>query len=182
MAMRPPALSAIPAIVLTILVWTAGSLTTKIMCSQKLAPLRTAVLFEEARKSVVALLLVALRNDAGLLHYAKETVATWSGTELRRDAGSVNRGFLDWLDRRRDPARPFFVFLNYCDAHTPYKLPLQATPRFSRRPQTPAELGAIYDDWTLIDKSQLAPYYLRLGRDSYDNCLAYLDEMLGQLV
>jgi arylsulfatase A-like enzyme len=148
---------------------------------EKLAPLRTAVLFEEVRKAVVALLLVGLRNDAGLLHYAKETVATWSGTELRRNAGSVNRGFLDWLDRRRGPPRPFFVFLNYCDAHTPYKLPLPVTPRFSRRPQTPDELGAIYDDWTFIDKLQLAPYYLTLGRDSYDNCLAYLDEMLGQL-
>ena len=39
----------------------------------------------------------------------------------------------------------------------------------------------IYDDWTTIDKSLLAPYYLKLARDSYDNCLAYLDEMLGQL-
>jgi arylsulfatase A-like enzyme len=148
---------------------------------EKLAPLRTAALFEELRKTVVALLFMGLRSDAGLLHSAKETVATWSGSELRRDAGSVSRGFLNWLDHRSDPSRPFFVFLNYCDAHTPYKLPVHVTPRFSRSPQTPAELGAIYDDWSFIDKLQLAPYYLRLGRDSYDNCLAYLDEMLGQL-
>ena len=35
----------------------------------------------------------------------------------------VSREFLDWLTRRRQPERPFFAFLNYYDAHTPYQLP-----------------------------------------------------------
>ena len=148
---------------------------------EKLSPLRMAVIFEEVRTTAVALFLLALHNDAASLHYAKQTVATWFGTELRRDARSVNQGFLDWLDHRRDHPRPFFAFLNYCDAHTPYKLPPDAAPRFSRKPQSPDELAVIYDDWTLIDKLRLPPYFLKLGRDSYDNCLAYLDETLGRL-
>ena len=35
--------------------------------------------------------------------------------------------------------------------------------------------------WTTVDKIRLAPHYRLLVRDSYDNCLAYLDERLGEL-
>ena len=48
----------------------------------------------------------------------------------RKDAHVVNREFLDWLSRRRDPRRPFFAFLNYVDAHSPYLLPSSASHRF----------------------------------------------------
>ena len=41
----------------------------------------------------------------------------------RKEAAVVNREFLDWLSRRRQPERPFFAFLNYFDAHSPYELP-----------------------------------------------------------
>ena len=40
----------------------------------------------------------------------------------RKGAATVNREFLGWLSRRTEPARPFFAFLNYSDAHTPYEL------------------------------------------------------------
>ena len=105
----------------------------------------------------------------------------WFRFGERRDAGSINRGFLDWLARRHDPRRPFFVFLNYLDAHAPYELPAGAPHRFGRKPQTRDELRVIYDDWTFLDKLELPRHYLTLARDSYDNCLAYLDERLGEL-
>jgi arylsulfatase A-like enzyme len=149
---------------------------------EKLGFLRTAAIVERARKTAVIFIPWFFGRDPGWLHSAKETLATWSGYAYRRDAGSVNRGFLTWLDRRHDRQRPFFAFVNYFDAHAPYKLPSAATPRFSRTPQSIDEIQFIYDDWTSIDKLKLAPYFLKLARDSYDNCLAYLDEMLGQLV
>ena len=40
----------------------------------------------------------------------------------------------------------------------------------------------MYDDWVAFDRLKLSPYYLTLARDSYDNCLAYLDETLGRLM
>ena len=40
-----------------------------------------------------------------------------------KDAAAVDRAFLDWLSWQRDAARPFFAFLNYNDAHTPYEVP-----------------------------------------------------------
>ena len=74
------------------------------------------------------------------------------------------------------------MFLNYLDAHVPYKLPPGATYRFGKKPQTREEIRVVYDDWSKIDKLQLQPQYRTLGLDSYDNCLAYLDERLGQLL
>jgi arylsulfatase A-like enzyme len=147
----------------------------------KLAYLRTAAVVERTRKTAHYLLPLLFRNDPGGLHSAKEWIDTWSGYNARRDAASVNRGLLDWLDRR-DQKRPFFAFLNFFDAHAPYRLPAGVAPRFSRRPETPTELSIIYDTWLTIDKTRLPPYYQKLARDSYDNGLAYLDEMLGQLM
>jgi arylsulfatase A-like enzyme len=39
----------------------------------------------------------------------------------------------------------------------------------------------VYDYWTFIDKVNLPSHYLNLARDSYENCLSYLDERLGEL-
>jgi arylsulfatase A-like enzyme len=101
-------------------------------------------------------------------------------TDPKIDAGSINREFLDWLSRRREPARPFFAFLNYFDAHIPYLLP-QGTPyRFGRPPVLEADVRALLD-WSVHDKPSLPPYYVNLVRDCYDSCLGYLDEKLGEL-
>ena len=51
-----------------------------------------------------------------------------------RDAGGINRAFLDWLSRQRRGERPFFAFLNYLDAHEPFLVPGEHTPRFGLRP------------------------------------------------
>jgi len=40
---------------------------------------------------------------------------------LRKRASEVNREALNWIDR--DSKRPFFVFMNYFDAHRPYTTP-----------------------------------------------------------
>ena len=100
----------------------------------------------------------------------------------RKDAGSINRAFLDWLSRRREPGRPFFAFLNYYDAHAPYVLPEGAEYRFGLKPQRAADFIFLMEEWETIDKPRLRPVYRELGRDSYDNCVAYLDERLGELL
>ena len=99
----------------------------------------------------------------------------------KKDAGSINRAFLDWLSHRRQPARPFFAFLNYFDAHDPYVLPAGAKYRFGLKPRRPADFIFLRQYWEVVDKLTLRPVYRRLGEDSYDNCVAYLDERLGDL-
>jgi arylsulfatase A-like enzyme len=143
--------------------------------------LRTAVIVGEIRKTLLFLVFLGLRHDPALLQTAQDILGERSDNLVRRDAESINRGVLSWLDHRRDSSRPFFLFLNYLDAHAPYKLPTGATHRFGKGPRTREEIRIIYEDWSLIDKSLLAKPYKTLALDGYDNCLAYLDERLGQL-
>ena len=46
-----------------------------------------------------------------------------SRSRVDKNAGSINREFLDWLSYRQGQERPFFAFLNYYDAHAPYLPP-----------------------------------------------------------
>jgi arylsulfatase A-like enzyme len=122
-----------------------------------------------------------LRTSA-IVERARKTAVLFVPWLFRSDPYSVRRGFVNWLDDRRERDRPFFGFLNFYDAHAPYALPDGAVARFTRRPERVDELQVLYDDWAALDKTKLAPYYLTLARDSYDNCLAYLDEQVGRLV
>ena len=145
---------------------------------ENLNPLRTSVFVEEALRT---LLIVGSRHDEGPLHTLQEVLRRWFSFGGRRNAASINRGFVQWLSRRRDLRRPFFVFLNYLDAHSTYELPTGAPHRFGRKPQTRDEIRVVYNDWPFIDKLQLPRHYLTMARDSYDSCLSYLDERLGEL-
>jgi arylsulfatase A-like enzyme len=112
----------------------------------------------------------------------EEHSAVWRPftADPKKYAGSINRSFLDWLSARREPARPFFAFLNYVDAHTRYILPRGATYRFGMQPKTEADFQVLID-WGSLDKLKLAPEHRTLARDCYDSCIGYLDEHLGEL-
>jgi arylsulfatase A-like enzyme len=145
---------------------------------EKLSPFRTSVLVEEGLTDLVFL---GSRHDNGVLRTTGTWVQSLFRYAIRRDARSINRGFLNWLDARPDPGRPFFAFLNYLDAHTPYEVPRNANQRFGRRPQTSDEQRVIYGEWTAIDKLALPRHYVTLARNCYDSCLAFLDEEIGRL-
>lgn len=95
---------------------------------------------------------------------------------LRVSAEDINREFLGWLDGR-ERGRPFFVFLNYLDAHGPYQPPSPYDTLFSEpgssvyienlREDTPAR------EWT--------PVARQAAVDKYDESIAYLDAQLGRL-
>src|SRR6185437_8303051 len=72
--------------------------------------------------------------------------------------------------------------LNYFDAHAPFVLPEGAEYRFGLKPRRPADFTFLEVDWELTDKMAFRPVYHQLIRDSYDNCLAYLDGRLGELL
>jgi arylsulfatase A-like enzyme len=101
----------------------------------------------------------------------------------RKTAERINGDFLAWLDRsgRPGPARPFFAFLNYFDAHHPYLPPGPGTgPPVGRKPASPADVRLLKKWWDL-DKRRLSSGDIALARDSYDRCIAYLDAQLGRL-
>jgi arylsulfatase A-like enzyme len=148
-----------------------------------LVPLRTAWLVECLARMTSDLGMVVGRVlNAGPFRTVDESWLVPSFEPFRRkDAGSINRAFLGWLSHRRQPARPFFAFLNYYDAHAPYLLPTGAKYRFGLRPRRPADFILLKVFWELVDKTKLRPVHQRLALDSYDNCVAYLVERLNDL-
>jgi arylsulfatase A-like enzyme len=99
----------------------------------------------------------------------------------RKDAAAINRELLDWLSSRRQPERPFFAFLNYYDAHYPYQLPELSVHRFGVGPRDGRESDLIQNWWPL-EKRGLSAREIAFVRDSYDDCVAHLDEQLGCLL
>lgn len=126
---------------------------------------------------------------------------------FRKYAPTINKDALAWLDKTRGAGerRPFFMFLNYLDAHGPYVLPANVPPRYpidqadldrkiaqiradrmtsdiaAKRPFIHVgSLGARPDDTPELT-ARLAEI-ARLRTDAYDSCLAYLDEHIGRLM
>ena len=62
-----------------------------------------------------------------------------------------------------------------------YMLPQGARHRFVDYPVTTDESRVVYELWPFLDKMRLPRPYIDLARDSYDDCLGYLDEQLGLL-
>ena len=147
---------------------------------ERLMALRTASLIDQA---VTRLSALSGLVDAGPFRSLRAVIGrSFFPREQRKDAGAINRAFVGWLSQRPEPARPFFVFLNYMDAHTPYVLPPGAAHRFGLKPESRDDFQLLNRHWDSIDKLRLAPRYRAFARDSYDNCIAHLDEGLGKLL
>lgn len=99
----------------------------------------------------------------------------WPG---RKSAAAINSSLLEWLDAR-GADRPFFVFLNYFDAHGPYLPPREYAARFSPQPDALVTRRP-YDGWTYAGEP-VDPAVRQMESDAYDASLAYLDAQLQQL-
>jgi arylsulfatase A-like enzyme len=147
---------------------------------QELSPFRKAVMVERSLDGLQAIgdaLGGAL--DLNWLRLGVQRIRERFETD-RKEASEVNREFLDWLVRRPHPERPYFAFLNYYDAHSPYQLPPGRIRRFGTKPMEEREVGLIRDWWT-VDKSQVSPEELAFVSDAYDDCVASIDEQIGRL-
>jgi arylsulfatase A-like enzyme len=114
-----------------------------------------------------------------LLNFGDYYERKWIGLQSR-GARAINAAFLDWLSRRRRD-RPFFAFLNYFDAHAPYIPPTGNVGRFGIRPTTPADYQVLVD-FTGTNKNVVSKRNVRMARDCYHDCVAFLDVQLGHLL
>lgn len=126
-------------------------------------------------------------------------VATWAGTHLlqpyyydhvrpdhldRISASEINRDVFRWYGH--DSGHPFFLFVNYVDAHEPHIAPAPYNQRFGRISRAVAEKGdrlmASEAPLTFQPQEQLSGLERRSLVDGYDNGLAYLDSELNELL
>lgn len=98
----------------------------------------------------------------------------------RKTADDLNRDVLSWIDRERN--RPFFVFINYFDAHDPYLPPAPFDTRFGPG----RKLGKyspvhhwFYDP--AVGHRNMDAEAVTEEIDAYDGALAYLDDRLNAL-
>jgi arylsulfatase A-like enzyme len=144
---------------------------------------QTVSLFETVRSSglgkrVIQGLGYPIRRDDG-------------ETSVRKSAAMVNRDVLGWL-AGRPASEPFFVFINYYDAHIPYVLNGDPDQRFGLATLPLAEQAEIDKKYLNLAAGKLVPANvapqqienegLNLYRDSYDSCIAYLDRQVGLLL
>ena len=74
--------------------------------------------------------------------------------EHAKNAATVDRAFLAWLSWQRKRDRPFFAFLNFNDAHSPYEVPDRSIPGFGLRPVSYVDRLTL-KSWDKIDKTQV---------------------------
>jgi arylsulfatase A-like enzyme len=144
---------------------------------ENLAPLRTSGLVEYLAGAISGILRTLDINSVSPL---KGFVNRWFEVK-RKNAASIRRAFLRWVSQRQETSRPFFAFLNLFDAHQQYVLPPGARRQFVNYPMTADENRIVYELWPFLDKLKLPSPYIEIARDSYDDCLAYIDEQLGLL-
>jgi arylsulfatase A-like enzyme len=94
-------------------------------------------------------------------------------TKGAKEADAISDAAIAWLRRPRD--RPFFLFLNYLDAHAPYAPPRPHARRFSKRSGLWVQLK-----WNL-DRRLSAEDWEYLV-DQYDASIAFVDEQLGRVL
>jgi len=97
---------------------------------------------------------------------------------FRRDAGELNADVFRWL--RRPSHSPFYLYINYFDAHSPYAAPASYHRRFGKMPE------AVLRRWGFavnLHPRAPVPASVRAGlMDGYDDSLAYIDAQIGKLV
>lgn len=94
----------------------------------------------------------------------------------RRYAPDINRSVISWANRETD--HPFFVFINYLDAHDPYLPPQPYRSQFSEF-DNPG--GLLNNDLGRIDL-ELTDDELKGEIDAYDGAIAFVDKHIGELV
>ena len=160
---------------------TAGFIANTTYCSAETGLARGFAHYEDHDLSSQGILSTSALGRR-LLWPGLVIASQWLGGDLkaepRKDAARINGDLLAWL--KTPGKRPFFAFLNYLDAHSPYVPPATFDRHFGVKPESRADRATL-DHWFTLDKTTLSPRDIQLASDAYDDCLAYLDEQLGRL-
>jgi arylsulfatase A-like enzyme len=101
--------------------------------------------------------------------------------EHAKAGATVDRSFLEWLSWQQTRNRPFFAFLNYNDAHSPYEVPDRSIPAVGLRPISYVDRVTL-KNWDTLDKFKVSMAHVQMANDVYDDSIYYLDQRLGVLL
>ncbi len=124
----------------------------------------------ESRRVNLATVMNASAFGSRLVRVFNQFANRYRRPEMRR-AETINHRVLDWLPRRS--TRPFFIFVNYIDAHLPYDPPPPYDLKFTLT-EPPARGHRRGQRATESEVRGL--------RDAYDGAIAYEDEQLAALL
>ncbi len=98
----------------------------------------------------------------------------------RKSAEDINRNLLAWLDRRTaaSPSQPFFIFVNYFDAHEPVFPPAPFDGMFDASERI---TGRAPFDYNSSPPGSVRPEQQRDVVNAYDGAIAYMDAQVGAL-
>jgi arylsulfatase A-like enzyme len=97
----------------------------------------------------------------------------------RRNAAELNADVFRWL-RHRPASRPFYIYINYFDAHSAYLPPAPYDHRFGTLPESVVRRWSAKGGFR--PKEPLPAADRKALIDGYDNSLAYLDAQIATLV
>jgi arylsulfatase A-like enzyme len=173
---------------------TAGFVANTYYCNARYGLDRGFARYEDFRENLVVSPFEVLRSSSlgkrflGLLGYPVGFAPGAKGS--RKTAADLNRDALEWLGHRPE-GRPFFLFLNYYDAHGPFVPPDDASCRFGLAALPEQEqvqilkklhmAGQLRDTPVTEDRAQIHQQGTRLLKDAYESCIAYLDDQIGRL-
>lgn len=89
---------------------------------------------------------------------------------VRKSATEVTDNFLGWM--KGNGQRPFFAFLNYFDAHAPYRPPAPYDTMFAG--STPLPDMARQREWSAAETQRFL--------DAYEGAVAYVDAEVGRVL
>lgn len=96
---------------------------------------------------------------------------------LERRASRTTDAAIKWLQTRREPNRPFFLWVHYIDPHGPYDAPQDAPANFTHTQSISVEeerIAAYVREPGLTDGAEYV--------DRYDEEIAYTDREVGRLL
>jgi arylsulfatase A-like enzyme len=174
---------------------TAGFVGNTVYCSARYGLDRGFARYEDAYENQAVSPFEVVRSSGlgkRVLAALGYKVADAGGeTTVRKTAAMLNRDVLGWL-AKQPAGRPFFVFINYFDAHNPYVFHEGADPRFGMAALPLAEHAAIGERfWDGVagkpppagfTPKRITNEGYTLFEDSYESCIAYLDRQVGLLL
>ncbi len=161
---------------------TAGFVANGFYCSTEHGLARGFVHYDDFPVTPTEVLLSTSFGRALSANHPLRKVLGYYDFAGRRSADDITGAFLHWLDRR--PSKPFFVFLNYLDAHEPYLAPEPWRSMYGR--QDPSVLQAM--DYSKLRSAEIPQRYKlsaaqkRADFNAYEGGISYLDNRLGALL